>query len=154
MRRLNACSVDAILCVTIVVGIFLASACSIGERRAQRIPIKEMLSSGQSLDGVRLRIEGCIKSNPHGILINECNPNGIGIPLLFSKGADRHAHILYERGMVLEAVQGKEVVAVLCGSYSQTPDGKDRWFEVDSFLIGGRSYRDGSNCTADGEGGR
>lgn len=154
MRRLKAFSAAIIPCLTCVAVLSLASACGSGEKRAQHASIEEMLSSGKSLAGVRLRIEGCIRSNRHGLMIYECHSNGPGIPLLFSKSVDRQASILYERGMMLEGGQGKEVVAALCGGYSQTPDGKDRWFEGDSFLMGGRAYGDGSDCASDGESGR
>lgn len=149
MRRLKAFSAAIFSCVICVAVLFLVSACSSGEERARRVSIEEMLISGQSLRGVRLRIEGCIESNHHGVMINKCHSGGRGIPVLFAKGADRYAHILYERGMLLEGGQEKDVIAALCGGYSQTPDGKDRWFEVDSFFMDDRAYGDGFDCAAD-----
>lgn len=151
MRGLTAFPAAIFSCVTCVAVLFLAGGCSSGEERARRVSIEEMLISGQSLDGVRLRIEGCIESNPHGVMINTCHSGERGIPVLFSKSAGRYAPILYERGILLEGGQEKEVVAALCGDYSQNPDGKDRWFEVDSFFMDDRAYGDGFDCAADRE---
>ncbi len=149
VRTLISSSAAILSFVTCATVLCLTSACSRDEGRAQHISIEEMVNSGQSLGGVRLRIEGCITSGPHGLVINECHSTGDGIPVLLSTNADRHAPVLYERGLVLEAGRRKGGVVALCGNYSQTPDGKDRWFEVDSFLMGGRAYGDWSGCGTD-----
>lgn len=148
MWRLRAKSRKIFSCVLCVVTTCMLLSCGNGAvENSQYVSIDALLDNGKKFSGVSLMVNGCLRSNPHGLTIRKCASSELGVPVLFSERVPQQDRsMLVERTMKSEIETNKSLAITLCGTFSQTSDDKDRWLEVDSFSIDGRSYGSGSTC--------
>jgi len=137
--------------IPLVFVICATMSCSSEKQGFRAVSVEDLLASQAQFAGEDLAVHGCLKANPHGLLLKKCDLSGHGVSVVFSEDAQGKLEtFLLGSAMRSEIEAGHPLVGTVCGRYSQTGDGEDRWIDVDSFSINGRSYGESSYCGAAG----
>lgn len=104
----------------------------------QRVDVEEVIADGRSFNGRQLVVQGCLYANPHGLTLASCPSGSLRLVVLASDAIPPDLwSMLYTKASTSNIQHRRSLAVTLCGTYRQTPDGRDRWLDVDDFAIDG-----------------
>ncbi|BDU17568.1 hypothetical protein [Lysobacter auxotrophicus] len=104
----------------------------------QRVDIGAVIADGRSFNGQQVVLRGCLDANQHGLTLASCESGSQRLVVFQSDSLKASQRSLLYSAALKSNVQHRQSVAVtVCGTYRQTPDGRDRWLDVDAFEIEG-----------------
>jgi hypothetical protein len=104
----------------------------------QRVDVGEVVADGRSFNGRQLVLQGCLDANPHGLTLVSCPFGSQRLVVLASEAIPPGRwSMLYAKALTSKIQHHRSLAVILCGTYRQTPDGRDSWLDVDDFAIDG-----------------
>jgi hypothetical protein len=107
------------------------------------VVFKALRADGKRFNGRPVIVRGCLKGNPHGILISSC-PYDVSEASALSTDdlRDWERQAVYIEALKAGIVPVRQLPVVACGIYRQSADARDSWIEVESVAWEGRSFGD------------